>query len=453
MPSSVNTEPKILLYEPHSTTAYDIHQSNSRFRILACGRRWGKSVLEVVEAYEMSMDIQRKFGRPARGWLVAPTYDLAMEEWRHAQDILFNVIDHDKTSKQKKVIFFFDGSELEVKSADSKDTTLRGAGLDYAIMAEAARIPREAWEQGVRPALSDKLGRAVFGSTPKGKNWFYELYLRGLDPSSEYQSWHLPSNSRPSFPQSEWDTLKSTMPEMIFKQEFEAEFLEDSSAVFRGMGQIIGGELQDPIAGHSYLVGVDLARTIDFTVIFVIDKATKHVVYFDRFNQLEWPFQKKRIEAVVKRYNDAFVWMDSSGLGDPIEHDLKRAGVRCQGIKFTNTSKKELIEFLSIAIEQKMISYPRIEILLNELSAYEYQLLPSGDLRYCAPEGMHDDCVIALALCVWGLRGNLYKTNKIVDKKAYEGLPLKDQAFWERWEKDLKPKKQTPSEIVNSASC
>lgn len=444
-----NHDPKILLYEPHSPQAYDVHRSTARFRILACGRRWGKSVLEVVEAYEMCMDVQRRLGRPARGWIVAPTYDLAMEEWRHAQDILFNVIDHDKTSKQKKVMFFFEGSEVEVKSADSKDTTLRGAGLDFAIMAEAARIPREAWEQGVRPALSDKLGRAVFGSTPKGKNWFYELYLRGLDKTSEYQSWHLPSNSRPSFPSSEWETLRQTLPDLIFKQEFEAEFLEDSSAVFRGMGQIIAGEFQEPIANHQYLVGVDLARTVDFTVITVVDKATKHVVHFDRFNQLEWPFQKKRIIATAQKYNNAFVWLDSSGLGDPIEQDLRRADIRCQGIKFTNTSKKELIEFLSIAIEQKAISYPRIEILLNELSAYEYQLLPSGDLRYCAPQGMHDDCVISLALAVWGLKTDIYRKVKQEEKKPYDDLPLKDQAFWERWSKNAKPKKGTPSEVVN----
>jgi hypothetical protein len=409
-------------------------------------------VLEVVEAYEMSMDVQRTLHRPARGWLVAPTYDLAMEEWRHANDILFNVIDHSRTSKQKKVLFFFDGSELEVKSADSKDTTLRGAGLDFAIMAEAARIPREAWEQGVRPALSDKLGRAVFGSTPKGKNWFYELYLRGLDPSSEYQSWHLPSNSRPSFPQSEWDTLKTTLPDMIFKQEFQAEFLEDSSAVFRGMGAIIGGEFQDPKPGRQYLIGVDLARTVDFTVVTVIDKLTRAVVYFDRFNQLEWPFQKKRIKAVAVKYNDAFVWLDSSGLGDPIEHDLRRDGVRCQGIKFTNTSKKELIEFLSIAIEQKLISYPRIEILLNELSAYEYQLLPSGDLRYCAPQGMHDDCVISLALAVWGLKNEIYRKTKSEEKSPYDHLPVKDQAFWERFSKSMKPKKDTPKSLLDAVS-
>jgi hypothetical protein len=376
-----------------------------------------------------------------------------MEEWRHAEDILFNVIDHGKTSKQKKVMFFFDGSEVEIKSADGKDTTLRGAGLDFAIMAEAARIAREAWEQGVRPALSDKLGRAIISSTPKGKNWFYELYLRGLEEGqTEYQSWHLPSNSRPSFPQSEWDTLKTTLPDLIFRQEFCAEFLEDSSAVFRGMGACIAGDFQDPLPNHHYLIGADLARTVDFTVLFVVDRATKHVVHFQRFNQLEWPFQKAKIAALAKRYNDAFVWLDSSGLGDPIEQDLRRSGVKCQGMKFTNSSKKELIEFLSIAIEQKMITYPRIDILLNELSAYEYQLLPSGDLRYCAPQGMHDDTVIALGLAIWGLKSELYRKAKTEKKEPYDDLPLKDQAFWERWKKNTTVKKDARKGFIDAVS-
>lgn len=401
----------------------------------------------------MAADVRTKYGRPSRGWIVAPTYDLAMEEWRHAEALLRHVIDWDKTSRQKKVMFFITGDELEIKSADSKDTTLRGAGLDYAIMAEAARIPREAWEQGIRPALSDKLGRAVFGSTPKGRNWFYDLYIRGLSGDKDYKSWQLPSNSRPTFPAEEWEALRRTLPELVFKQEFMAEFLEDTAAVFRKISGCVGGEFQAVVKDHKYLIGADLARTIDFTVLTVMDLETQHVVYWDRFNQLEWTFQKERIKWLAKLYNNAQVWMDSTGLGDPIEHDLRRAEVKVQGIKFTSESKKEMIEFLSIAIEQKMITYPEIPVLMNELSSFEYEILPSGAVRYCAPENQHDDCVMSLALCVWGLKNILYRSKKKLDKDPYEGLSLKDQAFWERWNKALKPKKETPREFVDTTLC
>ena len=402
----------------------------------------------------MSRDVVMRHGRTARGWIVAPTYDLSMEEWRIAETTLRDVIDWGRSSKHEKKIFFKHGSEVELKSADNKDTTLRGAGLDFAIMAEAARIPREAWEQGVRPALADKLGRAVISSTPKGRNWFYELYLQGLDPNqSEYKSWKLPSTSNPFFPSQEWETLKRTVPELVFKQEFEAEFLEDASSVFRKVRRQVQGTLEEPVVGNQYVMGVDLARLHDFTVIIIFDMYKKHLVFYDRFNQISWPFQKERIFHAAKKYNNALVWLDSSGLGDPIEHDLQRMGLRAFGYKFTNTSKEELIELISISIEQGFITYPEIPQLIQELESMAVELLPSGKFRYSAPQGYYDDSVMALGLALNGMKDKLYYKPVTPEVKPYDHLDERSKGFWERWDQNTQELKKgenpKPSEFLD----
>jgi hypothetical protein len=428
---------KILHYDPHSETAIEIHRDKHRFRVLDCGRRYGKTYLEMAEAWQMTLDVIKQ-GRRSRGWVVAPTYNLAMEEWRAAEIQWRDLIPKDGLKRSEKRIIFFDGSEVEFKSADSKDETLRGAGLDWVVMAEASRIPRIAWEQGIRPSLADKQGRAIFGSTPKGRNLFFEHYTMGQDPANkEWKSWKLPTKMNPKFPMEEWEALRATMPMLKFQQEMEAEFLEDGAGIFRGVERCIGGAFEDPIAGERYVAGADWARTEDFSVLTVIRIRTKQVVYFARFNQLDWPFQKQKAMAMCKAYNNCPLYLDSTGLGDPIEHDLRRAGVHTIGYKFTNESKKQLVEWLSVLIEHQWIKYPRIEKLIEELQAYEYEILPSGNVRYQAPEGsingepIHDDCVCSLALACQGLKYEIYKKEPEKKEADLSGLPMNARIFWE----------------------
>ena len=93
--------------------------------------------------------------------------------------------------------------------------------------------------------------------------------------------------------------------------------------------------------------------------------------------------------------------MTAAGIGDPICDELQRENVEVDGYKFTNTTKKDLIENLSIMIENQQITIPPIPELINELKLYGYKTTPSGNVQYGAPDGYHDDCVIALALAAW----------------------------------------------------
>ena len=274
-------------------------------------------------------------------------------------------------------------------------------------MDEAARVKQDAWETALQPALIDRKGEAIFISTPKGKNWFYNLYLRGItQDESDYKSFNYTSWDNPTLDPSELEKRRLELPEDIYRQEIQAEFIEGGGEVFQGVNEIIGDTLRDPLKGHAYVIGVDLAKYKDFTVITVADIVTKQIVYFGRFNQVDWNYQKEKIKEIFKTYNEGTVYIDSTGVGDPIMEDLQRMDVIIVPYKFTIQSKYDLVKNLVIMIKSKLVTIPNVRVLLDELASYSFELLPSGIIRYGAPDGMHDDCVTSLMLTAWALSKN-----------------------------------------------
>jgi len=254
------------------------------------------------------------------------------------------------------------------------------------------------------------MGRALFVSTPKGRNWFFELYGRGLDDNfPDYESFKFPTVSNPYIDPAEVEEARRTLPADAFRQEYEAEFLEDSAGVFRGILNCVKGDFGEPKPGHRYAIGWDIAKHTDFSVIFVIDIDTKHIVAYDRFNQIDYSLQIERLDRIAKKYN-AKVLMDSTGVGDPVLEQVKRKGIQVEGYSFNNTTKQQLIEALAVAIENEEISYPKIDTLIHELQLYEYEITRAGNVRYNAPQGYHDDTVIALGLALQGCKVRAFYT-------------------------------------------
>jgi hypothetical protein len=227
-----------------------------------------------------------------------------------------------------------------------------------------------------------------------------------MDPSEkDYASFTFPSKASPFFPEQEWEEARRTLPENVFRQEYMAEFLEDSAGVFRN---IEGCLLRDEGRGssedchRSVVIGCDVAKHTDWTVLVAMDAETGRCFAMERFNHLDWPIQKERIVSFARRYRGRVI-LDSTGVGDPILDDLKRVLPDIEGYKLTAASKVDLIQRLIVAIEQRRVSWPggvcdQWDILTNELKRFEYVIGPSGQISYGAPSGFHDDCVIALAL-------------------------------------------------------
>jgi len=224
-------------YEPHSQEQWDCHESTMRFRILCCGRRWGKTTFGGNELTVAAMD----HTDPGYYWIVGPNYVQGEKEFRilyHNLVVKLNL--GSKIKKQYNVnqgqmrIEMPWGTIIEVKSADRKDGLL-GEGLRGVIMAEAARHDKDTWEMFVRPALSDitkgERGWAIFTSTPKGHNWFQGLWLMGQIRSihPEYESWRLPSwGNEFVYPDGRADSeiklIEQTVSPQFFAQEIAAEF-------------------------------------------------------------------------------------------------------------------------------------------------------------------------------------------------------------------------------------
>lgn len=377
-----------------------IHASPARFRAAKCGRRFGKTQTGVNEA---AKDMHNHPGH--KGCWVAPTFALTRKGWREfiqfcPRELIANVL------KSEYRIEFHNGSWIEFKSADNPESLI-SEGYDFVIVDECARVARDAWEFSLRPALTDRLGWALFLTTPKGKNWFHSVvWARCVDPTeTDWHGFSFATADNPFIDPAEIEEAKRTLPDVVFRQEYLAEFIDDAGAVFRNIRACIDGEYEEPNGGREYVMGTDLAKTQDFTVSYVVDRLRRKVVAFDRFQHISYDMAIPRVAELSRRYNNAEILLDSTGVGEPVFDMLRTVGARCQGYKFTNPSKEALIRGLMLALENKEITYPEEEVLISELECFEYKTGSTGLIRYGAPEGMHDDCVIALALAVHAARG------------------------------------------------
>lgn len=340
------------------------------------------------------------------GWF-APSYKLLLETWREFTSTLRPLVRRENFTEKR--IELITGGILDFWTLEDQDA---GRSRKYKRVAvdEAAKARNleEAWTKAIRPTLTDLRGDADFYSTPRGRNFFWKCYTRGEDPNDqEWACWTMPTASNPFIAKEEIEDAKAQLPERVFRQEFLAEFLEDSGGVFRGVMDAVdvGRSLPTPpTAGRRYTLGVDLARIEDFTVLSAFDDRGVQA-YFERFNQISWERQIESIKRVSAHYK-AKVYLDSTGVGDPIFEQIRKAGVNVEGVTLTNASKESLIDNLAIGIEQRKFRLMDVSEQTNELLAYEYELTPSRKVRMNAPSGMHDDCVIALALGAWGSTRN-----------------------------------------------
>jgi hypothetical protein len=196
------------------------------------------------------------------------------------------------------------------------------------------------------------------------------------------------------------EEARRTITSFDFSIFYEVKFPRNEGDVFKKLEDILVAVPRKPNLEHIYIMGVDLARVADYTVITVYDRMSNAQVYQARFNELDWVFQREKIKTVSKLYNDALVVLDASGLGDPIAEDLIRQGVPVNPVRMSAPVKTELIEKLSIAIEQKMIQMINLPETKLEFEKFTYSKNSSGYIKYEARSGYHDDIVIAHALAV-----------------------------------------------------
>lgn len=395
------------IYTPHKVQK-QFHKSKAKWRLLIMGRQAGKTFSACQEAFKMAMSIPN-----GRGWILAPddkTCDIAWGAFLKILEKLPTKVVKDH-NKSKNIITLCNGHTILKKSAHNPDS-LVGDTLDWIWIDEAAIISQAAWELTI-PTLFVKDARVIITTTPRGKNWVYDIYKQCLDPNEkDYKFFHCSSYDNPYIKNETIDkTYKANLPEQKFREEILAEFLDGHSAVFNDVRKIAIGTYEPYNPSNKYVMGVDLAKNHDFTVITVINAITGNVAYWKRFTGMAWDKQIQFVVKIAQRY-DADVLMDSTGVGEPIYDAVKKLHRKTEGLKFSNSSKQKLIENLILNIEKSEITIPNMKKhkdaaqIVYELEAYESEVTSSGNIKYNAPqrEGFYDDCVISLALAVWKLR-------------------------------------------------
>jgi hypothetical protein len=365
---------RIELPQPH-INQQKILDSPSRFRVVMAGRRFGKSELSQIEIIINALQ-----GNNVA--YITPTYQLA----RVFFEQLIKVVPFESNKSELSIKFPNDGS-VEFFTGERLDN-LRGRKFHLVVIDEASFIPNleDGWLNSIRPTLTDYKGRALFISTPKGKNYFYSLYLKSGEP--DWEAFKFTTYDNPYIDKGEIDDARLQLPEVVFEQEYMANPAENAANPF-GSTYIrqCTFELshEPPIA-----FGIDLAKSVDWTVIIGLDR-NGSVCHFERF-QKDW----RQTKQVINNLPRVPILMDSTGVGDPIFEDLQRDGLNVQGYKFTSTSKQQLMEGLASAIQQRKITFPEGHIT-QELEVFEYQYTAFG-VKYSAPQGFHDDCVMSLGL-------------------------------------------------------
>lgn len=380
--------------------------SQARFRVLACGRRWGKT-----DAAAAAMAFHVFNGNRTRQIAIAPTLTQAKIVFERvcwmlaAAGVVFTStmsphplirVFEDANNKKSSVLHI-----LDARSGHEADH-LRGVGADHVLLDEAAYLSESLVMNIAMPMLAASNGRMTLISTPRGRNLFYRLFLRGQNGEPDFWSRHAPSTENPQVSSEYLKLQKELMTDRAFLTEYEAEFLETNSSVF-GYDDIEAC-LDAPLVNGTLIAGVDWGRYTDNTAVALIRTREHRAELIDI---KAWTGQKFSIQVdkVIEMVKDAkIVFSDATGIGmgptEALQSTLRNSIV--EGIQFNTQSKAAMIENLQSLIEKRRIRLLGDTDLIRELETFE-ATQGETNLKYSAPNNMFDDRVCALALACSGI--------------------------------------------------
>ena len=397
---------EIRLPYPHTGQQLITSQAR-RINILAAGRRWRKTSGPGFEAAILAAVAGKQ-------WLWgAPTFDQVRIAWNEARQAAATVATF---VQQRMTAEFPGGGRLLFRSLDDPDNA-RGHTADGVTIDEAGDVKQAAWYEVIRPMLIDTGGAAWLQGTPKGRNWFWREWMAAHD-REDSMAWQAPTVGckvqgselvrephpleNPEIPFEEIENIFRTTPVDIFRQEILAEFLEHEGSVFRNILACINAPMDttpETHAGHRIVAGVDWGKQNDFTAISVGCATCRVELALDRFNRIDYAFQRKRLESMCNQWHVVSILAESNAMGEPVIEELVRSGLPVSSFQTTAQSKPPLIESLALAFEREEWQWLDVPIATGELEAYERKVSPAtGRSQYNAPEGLHDDTVIARAL-------------------------------------------------------
>jgi len=315
----------------------------SRFKVIAAGRRTGKSRLAAWRLIVSALEADK-----GHVWYVAPTQQQARDiMWQQLLELGNPVIANSHVNNMQLTLI--NGSMISLKGADRPET-MRGVALKFVVLDEYADIKPTVFEQILRPALADLKGHCIFIGTPKGRNHFYDIYKMGKKNTKDWKSWHFTSFDNPLLDKEEIEVAKDTMSTFAFRQEFMANFEAPQSEIFKEDWVLIRDKDDEPEHG-TYYMAVDLAGFES-----VSKQASNKKKYLDQTSI-----------AIVKVGDDNKWWVDKVDAGrwdikEVCERILNHA--QLYDIQVIGIEKGSLMRAVLPYLTEMMLKqgvYPRIE--------------------------------------------------------------------------------------------
>lgn len=368
-----------------------IAKSPVRFRVINCGRRFGKTT-------EAAEEIKGKaLGSEKRICYIAPTYqqarDIAWEQFKHElRPIVTNTNEarlEIKTRTQAK------GESLIILRGWESVETLRGQKFDFLVIDEVASMRNFwlNWQEVLRPTLTDNKGDALFISTPKGFNHFYDLYnLEAKD--KDYKSFHFTTYDNPFIPKEEIDKAKQELTEDRFAQEYLADFRKTEGLVYKEFDRKKHLFDEEEIKNvNEYIAGIDFGFTNPCAVI-QIKKDNDNNYWVTG----EW-YKTKRTEIQIAEYVDSCQF---NGVYPDPENPSAIEALNEKGISVMEVVKGKDSVMSGINKVRELLKQNRLKIhrscqnLINEFETYSYPEKPSGKNEIENPVKEHDHALDAL---------------------------------------------------------
>jgi hypothetical protein len=312
------------LTEPQRT----ISDNPARYKVVSSGRRFGKSYLGINE--------MAKYARfpNSRVLGVAPTYKQVKTVWW--DDLKTMLIDCNwvkKINESELQITLVNGSKITLRSADNRDA-LRGGKYDFIVLDECADIHKDTWYTVLRPTLSDRQGHALFTGTPKGRNWFYDLWVQG-GATDDWASFQYTTLSGGNVPAEEIEAAKRDLGAREFRQEYEAQFEDYAGVIFYAFTEDnvakCEGQEDPRLPLH---VAIDFNRSPISALIGVYRDEVLHIfdeieIYSSNTNELAQELKQRYPGRYIFAYPDATgsrLNTNSGGISDHII--LQNAGFK-----------------------------------------------------------------------------------------------------------------------------
>jgi len=390
-------------WTPHPGQA-DFLASTAKFKVLACGRRWGKT-----DACAADVLLALSRGSPTRHLILAPTIDQARILFERVAEWLERIVPREllRIGRGSHPSIRYLEHEVHARSGHLP-RALRGHSATHIVVDEAAFLPESVITEVALPMLATSDGSLTLISTPCGRNHFWRFFRMGQEGKHGIWSRHGPSSESPFVSREFLAIQREIVSDRAFRVEYEAEFTDSAQRVFRSEDAeaCLASSLSPVDPTHMVSIGIDWARSQDHTAVAVLRGDHGHAQLEDMatFRGLPWRTMTEQVAAIVLRYPRAVVRCDSTGVGDAVTENLMDRCPEASIAKvcFTPAIKQAMISDLAWLFETAAIRMTPYPELLRQLEHFEY-LSDGRKPKMGGTDSVHDDLVVALALAATGL--------------------------------------------------